>query len=89
MDAGGEEARFDKRSLEIWSRAEFDRSERRDRDEGEFGGWVIGRGKLMLQNSKMRGRERRHEEMSISGDGGAKGDIVQGGDRKFYGSRAI
>lgn len=43
----------------------------------------------MLQDSKMRRRERRHEEMSISGDGGAKGDIVQGGDRKFYGSRAI
>lgn len=34
------EARSDKRSLEMWSRAEFDRSEseRKDRDdEGEFG----------------------------------------------------
>lgn len=44
----------------------------------------------MLQDSKMRRWERRHEEMSISGNGGReKGDIVQGGDRKFYGSKAI
>lgn len=43
----------------------------------------------MLQDSKMRRWERRHEEMSISWDGGAKGDIVQGGDYKFYGSRAV
>lgn len=39
------EARFDNRSLEMWSRAEFDKSERKNGDEGEFVGWVIGRRK--------------------------------------------